>query len=106
MHSAQNALEQAGAESVDAARESWWVGLRDAEGEDYMGQGRDFQTDESVYRRGFEAALHPQLRGSSYEQSAESLREKYSDAFEHDAFRRGYERGQSYQQNLRERFKS
>jgi hypothetical protein len=106
MHSAQNALEQAGAESVDAARESWWVGLRNAEEEDYTGQGRDFKTDESLYRRGFEAALHPQLRGSSYEQSSESLREKYSDAFEHDAFRRGYERGQSYQQNLRERFKS
>jgi len=106
LHSAQSALNDAGAESVDAARESWWVGLRDAEDEDYTGQGRDFKTDELIYRRGFEAALHPKLRGSSYDQSAESLREKYSDATSHDAFRRGYERGQSYHHNLREKFKS
>jgi hypothetical protein len=103
---ARNILAQAGAESIDAARESWWVGLRDAEEEDYTGQGRDFKTDEPIYRRGFEAALHPQLRGASYDESAERLRERYSDAYEHDAFRRGYERGQSYHQNLRERYKS
>jgi len=102
----RGALDAAGAESVDAARESWWIGLRDAEDEDYTGQGRDFKTDEPLYRRGFEAALHPQLRGASYEDSAERLREKYSDAYEHDAFRRGYERGQSYHQTLRERYKS
>ena len=103
---ARSALNATGAESVDAARESWWVGLRDAEDEDYTGQGRDFKTDEPVYRRGFEAALHPQLRGASYEESAESLRERYSDAYEHDAFRRGYERGQSYHQTLQERYRS
>ena len=65
--SARAALEAAGAESVDAARESWWVGLRDAEEEDYTGQGRDFKTDETVYRRGFEAAQHPQLRGAAFD---------------------------------------
>jgi hypothetical protein len=102
----RNALDAAGAESVDAARESWWVGLRDAEDEDYTGQGRDFKTDEPIYRRGFEAALHPQLRDASYDESAERLRERYSDAYTHDAFRRGYERGHSYQQNLREKYKS
>lgn len=106
LYSVQSALSEAGAESVDAARESWWVGLRDAEDEDYTGQGRDFKTDEPIYRRGFEAALHPQLRGASYAESAERLREQHSDAYTHDAFRRGYERGQSYQQNLREKYKS
>ncbi|HZH29273.1 MAG TPA: hypothetical protein VEY11_00650 [Pyrinomonadaceae bacterium] len=100
------ALDAAGAESVDAARESWWVGLRDAEDEDYTGQGRDFKNDESIYRRGFEAALHPQLRGASYEESAERLRERHGEAYEQDAFRRGYERGQHYQQTLRERYRS
>ncbi|HEY0083738.1 MAG TPA: hypothetical protein VGB61_13170 [Pyrinomonadaceae bacterium] len=103
---ARAALNATGAESVDAARESWWVGLRDAEDEDYTGQGRDFKVDEPVYRRGFEAALHPQLRGASYAESAESLREKYSDDYEHEAFRRGYERGRGYHESLRERFKS
>lgn len=102
---ARAALEAAGAESVDAARESWWVGLRDAEEEDYAGQGRDFKTEESIYRRGFEAALHPQLRGASYAESAERLRERYSDTYEHDAFRRGYERGRNYDQSLRETYK-
>lgn len=100
------ALDGAGAESVDAARESWWIGLRDAEDEDYTGQGRDFKTDEPYYRRGFEAALHPRSRGASYAESAGSLRERYSDDYEHEAFRRGYERGQSYQQTLRERYQS
>ncbi|HZG52665.1 MAG TPA: hypothetical protein VEZ40_11065 [Pyrinomonadaceae bacterium] len=103
---ARAAVEAAGAESVDAARESWWVGLRDAEDEDYRGQGRDFKTDEPVYRRGFEAALHPELRGASYEDAGERLRERYSDAYERDAFRRGYERGQNYQQTLRERYRN
>ncbi|HEX8635168.1 MAG TPA: hypothetical protein VF703_13555 [Pyrinomonadaceae bacterium] len=103
---ARAALEGAGAESVDAARESWWVGLRDAEDEDYTGQGRDFKTDEPIYRRGFEAALHPELRDASYEESGERLRERYSDAYERDAFRRGYERGQNYQKTLRERYRN
>ena len=103
---ARATLDAAGAESVDAARESWWVGLRDAEDENYTGQGRDFKTDEPVYRRGFEAALHPGLRGASYEESAERMREKYGDACEHDAFRCGYERGQSYHQTLQERYRS
>jgi hypothetical protein len=102
----ESALKEAGAESIDAARENWWVGLRDAEEENYTGQGRDFKTDEPIYRRGFEAALHPQLRGASFDESAERLRERYSDAYEQDAFRRGYERGQSYHKNLQERYKS
>jgi hypothetical protein len=98
-------LTQAGAESLDAARESWWVGLRDAEEEEYKGQGKDFKTDEPLYRRGFEAAQHPQARGKSYEEAGARLRERYSDAYEADAFRRGYERGQNYQQGLREKYK-
>ena len=103
---ARSALDAAGAESVDAARESWWVGLRDAEDEDYTGQGRDFKSDEPLYRRGFEAALHPQVRGASYEESVERLRARHGDAYEHDAVRRGYERGQSYHKTLRERYNS
>src|SRR5438552_7345128 len=51
-------LEQEGAESVDAARDKWWIGLRSAEQEHYTGLGRDFHQDEKFYRRGFEAALH------------------------------------------------
>ncbi|HEX8137691.1 MAG TPA: hypothetical protein VF544_08885 [Pyrinomonadaceae bacterium] len=102
---ARNILAQAGAESIDAARESWWVGLRDAEEEEYSGQGGDFKTDESYYRKGFEAALHPHSRGKSYEDSAARLRARYGDAHTHAAFRRGYERGQAYHRSLEEKYK-
>lgn len=99
-------LAQAGAESLDAARESWWVGLRSAEEEEYTGQGKDFKSDEAFYRRGFEASLHPGLRGKSFAEAEESLRDGFSEDYSHDAFRRGYERGQAYQKGLGERYKS
>ncbi|HUQ31568.1 MAG TPA: hypothetical protein VM095_05575 [Pyrinomonadaceae bacterium] len=102
---ARNILAQGGAESIDAARESWWLGLRDAEEAEYTGQGKDFKGDEFVYRRGFEAAQHPSLRGRSLDEAADSLRERYSDAYEAEPFRRGYERGRTYQQSLREKYK-
>jgi hypothetical protein len=103
---ARSVLAQAGAESLDAARESWWVGLRDAEAEEYAGQGSDFETDEPLYRRGFEAALHPKARTRSYDEAADFLRERYRDAYAGDAFRRGYERGKTYQQSLADKYKS
>ncbi|HEX8070992.1 MAG TPA: hypothetical protein VF546_13635 [Pyrinomonadaceae bacterium] len=92
----------AGAESVDAARERWWTGLRDAEAETYTGEGGgDFARDETSYRHGFEAALHPRARGASYAADEPRLRECYGAECEHAAFRRGYERGQSYYARLR-----
>lgn len=103
---AHQAMAEAGAESLDAARESWWIGLRDAEEEEYTGPGADFTIDETLYRRGFEASLHPQTRGRSFDEAGATLRERYTDAFDQEAFRRGYERGRSYQQGLREQYKS
>lgn len=99
-------LAQSGAESVDAARESWWVGLRDAEQEEYTGQGGDFSADETAYRRGFEASLHPKARGLSYEEDAARLRECYGGVCEEGAFRRGYERGRGYHRTMLEKYKS
>lgn len=97
----QAALMGAGAESIDAARESWWVGLRDAEEAEYTGQGGDFKSDESAYRSGFEAALHPRSRGVDYDADAPRLRECYGETCELPAFRRGYERGRSHYGSLR-----
>ncbi|MGH9902002.1 MAG: hypothetical protein ACRD68_09350 [Pyrinomonadaceae bacterium] len=102
---AREALGQAGAESLDAAREDWWVGLRDAEESEYTGQGRDFKTEEPIYRRGFEAALHPKTRGKSYAAAGEILHERYPDECEREPFRCGYERGHVYQQGLGEKYK-
>ena len=97
---AQNArteLARAGAESVDAARDEWWIGLRDAEREHYTNQGGDFNLDEAKYRLGFESALHPNRRGKSGEDAAESLSQKYGADAGTPPFRQGYERGQRYQ---------
>ena len=101
-----NVLAQAGAESIDAARESWWLGLRDAEEEHYVEQGGSFSSDEISYRRGFEAALNPKRRGIPYAQAATGLKESFQDAATGDAFRHGYTRGQEYHQSLREKYKS
>jgi hypothetical protein len=95
-------LQESGAESLDAARESWWLGLRSAEQQHYQPAGADFQGDERSYRHGFEAALRPSMRGKPYEQVLELLREHYPDAAD-TLFRRGYERGQAYFNNLANR---
>ncbi len=100
---ARGVLAQAGAESIDAARESWWVGLRDAEEAEYTVDGGDFGADEPVYRRGFEASLHPRGRGRSFAEDAERLHECFGAECDEAAFRRGYERGRRYQGELFER---
>lgn len=89
-------LARAGAESIDAAREEWWIGLRGAEQEHYTNQGGDFNLDEATYRLGFESALHPRRRGKSRDDVGESLEQEYgADSFT-QAFRQGYERGRRY----------
>ena len=89
-------IERHGAESIDAARDKWWIGMRDAEAEQYDAPNGEFREYEARYRSGFEAALHPECRGKSYENSRARLRELHPDVCDDDAFRRGYERGQAY----------
>lgn len=100
---ARQVFTEAGALSVDEAREDWWIGLRDAEAESYQEQGRDFTEDEADYRRGFEAALHAKLRGRSYEEAAPELIVFYHEARSNAAFRHGYERGYAHNQSLQEK---
>ena len=95
-------LSRAGAESVDAAREAWWIGLRDAEQEHYAKQGGDFKIDEAVYRLGFEAALRPAQRNRTYEQAAANVEAEYRNDSTAAAFRHGYERGLRYSRYLKE----
>jgi len=102
---ARKALIQAGAESVDAAREAWWIGMRSAEEEKYQLQGRDFEADEPVFRRGFEAALLPETRDKSYSEASSHLRQRYPDVSNQEAFRHGYERGQAHYRSLKEKHK-
>ena len=102
---ARDLFKEAGAESVDAARDEWWVGLRDGEEAEYTVDGGDFNVDEPVYRRGFEASLHPRARGRAYEEDAERLRDCFGAECDQPAFRRGYERGRRYHTELAERHK-
>jgi hypothetical protein len=92
---ARRVMQQTGAESLDAARESWWMGLRGAEQEHYEANGEDFHHDERTYRHGFEAAVRPGMRGKPYEAVVDDLLRYYPDASE-TCFRRGYERGQAH----------
>ena len=101
-----NIFRQAGAETVDAAAEAWWLGLRDAESEHYESVGGSFVTDEVSYRQGFAAALHPSRRGKSFDVRQSELRKHYGDVASQDAFRHGFERGQDYQKRNMERHKA
>jgi hypothetical protein len=93
---ARDVLVGAGAETLDAARQAWWIGLRSAEEEHYRALGGSFEQDEIAYRCGFEAALQRAARGKSYGDAADYLRTACAGVWDSDAFRRGYERGKEY----------
>jgi hypothetical protein len=95
IEAARRALEESGAESLDAAREKWWIGIREVEERSYPAPG-EFRDVEQTFRRGFAAALNPDLRDKSYAQAAASLNKTYPADYEQEAFRRGFERGQDY----------
>lgn len=100
-------LQTEGGETVDAARDKWWIGLRSAEQEDYSAHGRKFGDDEVFYRLGFEAALHARTRCKEYDQTLgemdakiEELEKEYPGRDVAEPFSRGYERGRDYYQHL------
>lgn len=100
-------LSTEGAESIDAAREQWWIGLRSAEQEHYSSLNRNFTEDEKFYRLGFEAALHARTRCKEYDQvmgemtaTLEDVQRQYPSANIEEPFTRGYERGRDYYQGL------
>jgi hypothetical protein len=100
-------LKAEGAEEVDAAREQWWIGLRDAEHEHYSTLGKNFKEDEKFYRLGFESALHARTRCKEYDQvmgemnaEIEDLERQHPGVDVAEPFTRGYERGRDYYQQL------
>jgi hypothetical protein len=97
---AREVMRKMEAESVDSAREDWWIGLRDAEKESYTEPEKDFASVEQNYRSGFEAALRPRMRGMSYDDWVDYLLANYPENYSDDSFRRGYERGQKHYQEL------
>jgi hypothetical protein len=100
-------LKAEGAESIDAAREHWWIGLRSAEQEHYSQHGKNFGNDEEFYRRGFEFALDARTRRKEYDQvlpemkvKIEELERQYPGIEVAEPFRRGFERGRNHHQQL------
>lgn len=93
---ARRVLEAAGAESLDAARSDWWLGLRDVEQEHYRALGHHFDQDEDLYRAGFEAALRRECHGKSLNDAADCLKWWHPDTWDKEPFQRGFERGLLY----------
>jgi len=95
---AREILASAGAESLDAARRAWWIGLKDAEAAHYRALGYNFERDHETYREGFEAALRRPVRGETYDEATPYLKAEYPKIWESDPFRSGFERGRRYHQ--------
>ena len=85
-----------GAESIDAARQDWWIGLRDVEEEHYRALGHNFEQDQEIYRAGFEAALRRECRGQDVDSTSDCLKWWYPDIWDTEPFRAGYARGNIY----------
>jgi len=100
--SVRTVLESDGAESVDDAREQWWLGIRDAEEQRYTSAGGDFASDEPVYRRGFESSLHHDYRGRSFDDVQAGLAEKHPECVGDECFQEGFQRGEVYRRKLLE----
>ncbi|MGH7854283.1 MAG: hypothetical protein ACREP3_12630 [Candidatus Binatia bacterium] len=104
--SARFIMERNKAESVDAAREKWWIGIRDDEAREYGRAQGDFAAQERSYRAGFEAALGPELRNRSFGEAESRLREKFPEIAGKEIFRRGYERGRQYLRSCQQKGES
>jgi len=100
-------LRQEGAESIDAAREQWWNGLRSAEESRYAPSSRSFSEDEQFFRLGFQAAMHARTRCMEFDQVSAEMDATLEDAQERfpgvdieEPFTRGYQRGREHYQQL------
>ncbi|HET7005744.1 MAG TPA: hypothetical protein VFK65_09650 [Candidatus Binatia bacterium] len=102
LESGSKILAENGAESIDAAREKWWTGMRDAEAETYDSPG-DFTRVESIYRQGFEAALDLPNRSKNYTEALNYLEKHFADICKTREFRAGYDRGHAYAQTTFDR---
>lgn len=101
-----NLLKREGAESVDAAREQWWIGLRSAEESRYPASG-SFSEDEQFFRLGFQSAMHARTRCKEFDQvsaemdaALEDVKRQYPGKNVEEPFVHGYRRGREHYQQL------
>jgi hypothetical protein len=100
LESGREVIEKSGAESLDAAREKWWIGVQDAEEAVYT-KPADSRGD--VFRRGFEAALEPETRGQSLDHVKGHLQKRHPHDVDNASFRQGFERGRQYYEKIAKR---
>lgn len=105
--SVRDVLKREGAESIDAAREQWWTGLRSAEESRYAKSGRSFSDDEEFFRLGFQAAMHARTRCMEFDQvsaemdaALEDVQRRFPGKDVEEPFTRGYQRGREHYQHL------
>jgi hypothetical protein len=103
----RDVLKQENAESIDAARDQWWIGLRPGEQARYSTSGRSFSSDEHFFRLGFQAAMHARTRCMEFDQvsaemdaALEDVKSKYPGADVEQPFLQGYRRGREHYQQL------
>jgi len=103
----RDVLKREGAESIDAAREKWWTGLRSAEENRYSKSGRSFSEDEEFFRLGFQAAMHARTRCLEFDQVSaemdadlEDVQRRFPGKNVEEPFTRGYQRGREHYQQL------
>jgi hypothetical protein len=105
--SVREVLRADGAETIDDAREQWWIGLRSAEESHYSRSGRNFAEDEKYFRMGFEAALHAKTRCMEFDQvsgemnaALEDVQREFPGVDVEEPFTHGYRRGREHYQEL------
>jgi hypothetical protein len=103
----RDALKQEKAESIDAARDQWWTGLRSTEESRYHESGRNFSEDEQFFRLGFQAAMHARTRCLEFDQvsaamdaALEDVEKQFPGADVEAPFTKGYQRGREHYQQL------
>ena len=100
-HAADQVLTRLGTKGFDALREQWWQRQREQEAAAYKGAS-SFAAHEFSYRRGFEAALDARDRGKTFAEAASVLALRAPGMYKDEAFRYGFERGQTYYHAMRE----
>jgi hypothetical protein len=99
-------LKSAGAETIDAARESWWVGLRDWYEANYQAPEPAVLWDNPLCRIGFEAALRHDALGKSETEGKAELADENPGAAHDDALWIGYSEGRAYARARRAQLRS
>jgi len=104
----RDTLNRSGAETIDAAREQWWTGLRDEEASRYVtSKSRNFSSDEKFFRLGFQSAMHARTRCMEFDQisaemdaALEDMKRRFPNENVEEPFLSGYRRGREHYQQL------